>query len=74
MGLLNKYLDQVDKEELRLRQGQINGQKIILEGLQQMMGMWFASKLQKYGLDPSKQWTVDPLNGQIKEVGKDVNK
>jgi len=70
MGIFNKkaYFDQEDKEELRLRQQQINEQMIIIEGLKAMMNNWFASKLEKYGLDAGKQWTVNPATGQINEL------
>lgn len=68
MGIFKKYFDQEDKKELYLRQQQINQQILIVEGLQQMLRNFVVSKFSKYGLDGSKQWSVNPLTGQIKEI------
>ena len=71
MGLFHKYLDAKDKEEFRLRQQQINEQAMIVEGLKQLTSNWFAEKVIKYGLDPQKNWSVNPISGQISEVKKE---
>ncbi len=68
MKLFTKYFDKADKNELRLRQQQINEQILIVTGLQEMMKGFVTSKFSKYGLDSSKQWSVNPSTGQIKEV------
>ena len=63
-----KYLDKEDKQELYLRQQQINAQKMIVEGLELLKRNWFLSKFPKYNLDPSKNYSVNPYSGQIKEI------
>lgn len=64
---MKKYLDKGDKKELELRQQQINLQTLIVASLENAKQTWVVSKFSKYGLDSSKQWTVNPKNGQIKE-------
>ena len=68
--MFGKYLDHEDKLELKLRQEFINGQKMVVEGLENLKQQWIATKFSKYGLDGSKVWSVNPTNGQIKEVKK----
>lgn len=71
MKLFNKYFDKEDKNELKLRQQQVNEQMLIVTGLQEMMKAFVTSKFSKYGLDGSKQWSVNPHTGQIKELKQD---
>ncbi len=72
--MFGKYLDKVDKNELKLRQEHINRQILVVKGLEELKIKWMASKFSKYGLDSSKQWGINPLTGKIIEVKKEKTK
>lgn len=63
-----RYLDNEDKSELRLRQQQINMQRLCVQGLEELKRNWMIGKFTKYGLDANKQWTMNALTGKISEV------
>lgn len=67
-NMFKKYFDKEDKQKLAFIQGEISRYSLVIEGLRQLMTSFVQSKFSKYGLDASKNWTINPETGQISEV------
>ena len=66
-----KYLDREDLAELKKRQDHINQHLLIVESLTMIKNMWINQKFSKYGVDSTKNYSINSQTGQIKEIKKD---
>ncbi len=66
--MFGKYLNQKDKEEMIKWRTLIENKSFELTAIREAFNIWFYKKLDKYGTDKTKLWTLDIQTGQIKEV------
>ena len=66
--MFSKKLDKTDLEELRKREELINQHILITQALQIQKQSFLLSRFSKYGLDISKEYSIDMKTGKIKET------
>ncbi len=65
--MFNKKLDKTDLEELRKREELINQHVLISQALQAQKQNFILSRFSRYGLDMTKEYSIDLKTGKITE-------
>lgn len=66
--MFSKKIDKLDLEELRKREELINQHILITQALQTQRQSFLLSRFSKYGLDISKEYSIDLKTGKITET------
>lgn len=65
--MFTKKLDKTDLEELRKREELINQHVLITQALQSQKQSFILSRFSRYGLDITKEYSIDLKTGKITE-------